>query len=320
MRLLDGAWRSVLTLSAFGLVASLLSLFVGLEGDPATRHFVLGQLRLPRVLIGLLVGATLGLVGAAFQTLFKNPLATPSTVGTTAGAALGALMALVLDLEGIGLLSAATVFAFGGALAATSVVVVVATTGRARMGEVLLAGIAVSLAAGAIGQALHVLADKDSLFAAAHWALGQLPQVGYDRVILATAPCALCAAVLLARRRALGVMLLGEDWARSMGVDTWRVRLEVLAAGCLGVAACVALCGPVAFVGLLVPHLVRNVAHPRPSRLLLLSWVGGAGFLVLADLLARSVLRDRELPVGVLTSALGAPALLFIVLRQRRTT
>lgn len=305
---------------AFAAGATVLSLYTGLEGDAATRQFLLSELRIPRALIGLLVGATLGLVGAAFQTLFKNPLATPSTVGTTAGAALGALAALVLGWEGIGLLSAATVFAFGGALAATSVVVAVAASGRARMGEVLLAGIAVTLAAGAIGQALHVLADRNSLFAAAHWALGQLPQVGYDRVLLASGPCLVSAALLLARRRSLGVMLLGEDWARSMGVDTKRVRLEVLLSGCLGVAACVALCGPVAFVGLLVPHLVRAISGAQPARLLLLSWIVGAGFLVMADLLARSILPDRELPVGVLTSALGAPALLVVVLRRRDAT
>ncbi len=146
-----------------------------------TRDFVLFQLRIPRLVVGFFVGSTLAIVGAAFQTLFQNPLATPSTVGTTAGATLGSLLALVLGLSSDGMLSAVSLFAFIGALVASFLVMAVASTARARVEEILLAGIAVTLAAGALSQGLHTIGDANALFAAAQWSLGQLPQVGFER-------------------------------------------------------------------------------------------------------------------------------------------
>lgn len=287
------------------------------EIPQASRDFVFYQLRLPRLLIGFLIGSTLSLVGAAFQTLFQNPLATPSTLGTTAGAALGALLSLVLGLRGTALLPAATVFAFVGASAASFLVLSVATRRRARMEDILLAGIAVTLGTGAISQGLHAVADAGTLFAAAQWSLGQLPQVGYDRVLLLFLPALICAAAVLSQSRALVALSLGEEWARSVGVSTTRVRYIVLLASCLGVGASVALAGPIAFVGLLVPHLVRlGISGDRPS-FLALSWFAGGSFLVVSDAIARLLLVDRELPVGVLTAGLGAPALFILVLRKR---
>lgn len=303
---------TLVTLLAAGCAVMLGAPLEGTEGS-----FILWQLRVPRMLAGLLVGATLGLVGAAFQSLFHNPLATPSTVGTTAGAALGALAALVFGLGGGWQLSATTLFAFGGALSASLVVAMTASSGRARMNDVLLAGIAVTLAAGAASQAIHAIADAPSLFAAAMWSLGQLPQVGYDRIAVLLPFTVVSALVVLARARALAVLTLGEDWAATQGVPVRRVRLEVLVAGSLGVAACVALCGPIAFVGLLVPHVVRRLLDPAPRHLLALSWIGGAGFLASCDAIARVLVPGRELPVGVLTAALGAPTLFLLVLRRR---
>jgi ABC-type Fe3+-siderophore transport system permease subunit len=301
------------------LVTALLagvSVALGAPLDGPEGQFVLWQLRLPRALAGLLVGATLGIVGAAFQLLFHNPLAEPSTVGTTAGAALGALAALVFGLTGAWQLSAATLAAFVGALGASFVVAGAASSGRARMNDVLLVGIAVTLAAGAASQAIHAVADTPALFAAAMWSLGQLPQVGYDRVALLAPFGLICATVLMSRSRALAVLALSEDWAATQGVSVRRVRLEVLLAGSLGVAACVALCGPIAFVGLLVPHLVRRLLQPPARQLLPLSWVVGAGFLVTCDAIARVLIAGRELPVGVLTAALGAPTLFALVVRR----
>lgn len=299
-------------------LAGALHLFWDLPRVSTTaRQFVLSELRAPRLLIGFIVGSTLGLVGAAFQSLFRNPLATPSTVGTTAGAALGALFALTFGLKGTSLLPAATACAFLGALGATSLVLSVASSARARLEEVLLAGIAITLGAGAVAQGLHAIADEGALFAAAQWSLGQLPQVGYDRVLLLSGPAVICAVTILSQSRALFALGLGEDWAKSVGVDTGRLRLILLLGGCLGVGASVALCGPIAFVGLLVPHLVRLSLGSEQSRILPLSWLSGGVFLVLCDLLAREVLPQSELPVGVLTAALGSPALFLLVLRKR---
>jgi iron complex transport system permease protein len=308
-------------------VTALVALFAVLHGlpEPAaagsadTRAFVLWELRVPRVLLGLLVGSTLGLVGASFQTLFQNPLAAPSTLGTTAGATVGALGAVTLGLEGLGFLSSAALFAFVGATVASLFVLAVASSGRARIEGVLLAGIAVTLAAGALSQALHSLADAPQLFAAAQWSLGQLPQVGYDRVAFAALPCLAASAVLLSLGRALLAMSLGEAWAQSMGVSTARVRRLTVLAGCAGVGVVVALAGPIAFVGLVVPHAVRPLTRGNGRWLFPLSWIGGAGFLVTADLLARTILPGRELPVGALTATIGAPLLFLVILgRQER--
>lgn len=281
-----------------------------------TRHFVLTQLRLPRLLIGFFVGATLALVGAAFQTLFQNPLATPSTVGTTAGATLGALLALVFGLEGDGLLPAVSLFAFLGALAASTLVMSIAGRAQARVEEILLAGIAVTLAAGAISQGLHAVADANALFAATQWSLGQLPQVGFERLRLLLLPCLVCLIIVLSQRRGLAALSLGEDWAKSVGVETQKLRVLVIVGGCIGVGTAVALCGPIAFVGLLVPHLVRRCLGREKIAFLPLSWFVGGVFLSACDSLARVLLPDRELPVGVITASLGAPALFLLILKK----
>jgi len=309
--------RILLTLLVV-LAVALAAVFIGPGFSGAQGEFVLWQLRVPRVLAGVLVGSTLGLVGAAFQALFQNDLATPSTVGTTAGATLGALLALVFGgAVGTSFLPLATVFAFLGAVLASLAVAVVAMRGYARIGDVLLAGIAITLASSALSQGVQSVADMRALFAATQWALGQLPQLGYGGVRF-LAPLVLVSTLLvLSQSRPLQVLSLGEDLAHAQGVHVRRVRLVVLLGGALGVAGCVAWCGPIAFVGLIVPHIVRLTTGPQLRTLLPLSGVVGAGFLVACDTLARVVWSERELPVGVLTATLGAPVLFMLVLRKR---
>ncbi len=305
------------------VLASLLlavgSLWVGPSVEGPTGQFVLYQLRLPRLLVGALVGATLSISGAAFQAVFNSALATPSTVGTTAGATLGALLALAFDLGGgvlgVSLLTAA---AFGGALLTTLTVAGLGASGRLSKNDILLAGIAVTLAAGALATGIQYASDARALVAAAQWSLGQLPQVGYRGVLLLAPFAAVTGALLLALGRPLSNLALGDDLARVQGVNVPRLRFWVLLGASLGVAACVAWCGPIAFVGLIVPHVVRLLVGPSLRTLLPLSFFGGATFLVLCDALARVLLPGRELPVGVVTAALGAPTLVFLVSRPRR--
>lgn len=294
------------------------AVFIGPSFDGAQGEFVLWQLRVPRVLAGVLVGGTLGLVGAAFQALFQNDLATPSTVGTTAGATLGALVALVFNWgPGASFLPVATLFAFVGAALASLAVALVALRGYARMSDVLLAGIAITLASSALSQGVQSVADMRALFAATQWALGQLPQLGYGGVQFLAPLVIVSVLLVLSQTRPLQVLSLGEELAHAQGVHVRRVRLVVLLGGALGVAGCVAWCGPIAFVGLIVPHLVRLTTGPQLRTLLPLSGVAGAGFLVTCDTLARVVWSERELPVGVLTATLGAPLLFVLVLRKR---
>ncbi len=289
--------------------------WVGPTPGAEVAEFVIWQLRMPRVAIGAAVGATLGVVGATFQALFGNPLATPSTTGTTAGAALGALVALVLlptapRVVLVGL-------AFIGALAVAVPVAALAARRAARLEDVLLAGVALTLAAGAITTGLQVNADDASTRRAVLWSLGSLAQVGYDGLAWLMPFCAVAIVGSVSQVRSLDALAAGEARAFSQGVDVARVRVWLLGVGALGVAACVAWCGPIAFVGLVVPHLVRLSVGATRRRLVPLSGVVGAAFLVACDTVARSAIPGRDLPVGVLTAAIGAPMLVALVLRRR---
>jgi ABC-type Fe3+-siderophore transport system permease subunit len=303
----------LVTLAVF-LVALTPLVGGGLDSEHA--GLILWQLRVPRMLMGVLVGGTLSVVGAAYQLVFGNPLATPSTVGTTAGAVLGALAALVLGVPSLTGIPVVALAAFAGALTASLIVSSLAASGRAHLHDVLLAGIAISLAAGALSAGLQYTADMGARFAAIQWSLGHLPQVGYRGIAVILPFVVVTWAVLLGSIRGLRTLTGGEALARTQGVDVARLRVLVLGGGALGVAATVAWCGPIAFVGLVVPHLVRLLLGHSPRVLLPASIVFGATFLVLCDLLARVVLPGREVPVGVITAALGAPALLALLIHR----
>ncbi len=292
--------------------------WVGGPLDGPQADFILRQLRVPRVLLGVLVGSTLGLTGAAYQALFDNPLAAPSTVGTTAGAALGALAALVLLPPAV---SAATptltAAAFAGALIVTAAITAVASSGRASTEDILLAGIALTLASGALSTGLQVQADAAATMRAVRWGLGTLSLVGYTGVVVLLPFALITHVLLLGQVSALEALVAGSDRAQSQGVDVVRTRTLVLGGGALGVAAVVAWCGPIAFVGLIVPHIVRRTLGAARRVLLPMSAVVGAAFLVGADALARGLSPGNDLPVGVLTAAIGAPTLIALVLDRR---
>jgi ABC-type Fe3+-siderophore transport system permease subunit len=307
----------VLLVSIACLIIVAVSPFIGASLDGDESRFILTQLRVPRSLLGAIVGGSLGLCGAAYQALFDNPLATPSTVGTTAGAALGALAVLVLLPGGQMGLPAVAIAAFIGALAVTFAIAAIAASGRASMNDVLLAGIAITLATGAITTGLQFQADMASTFEAVRWSLGHLSQVGYRGVLMISPIALICGAVLLSQIRALESMLGGEDRAHAQGVDIRRTRTTCLAFGAVGVGACVAWCGPIAFVGLIVPHMVRLSLGASRRILLPMSALVGAAFLVACDSLARVALPGQDLPVGVVTATIGAPLLVFLVTRRR---
>ena len=257
--------------------------FIGGELPEESASFIIWELRVPRVLVAALVGGCLSLVGACYQTIFHNPLAAPSTVGTTAGAVLGVLVALVvlpsgwLASSGLPLHAVA---AFVGAMLVSLFVAAIARNTKARVNDVLLAGIAVSLAAGALSAGLQYSADESRTYAAVQWTLGYLPQVGYRGVLLLTCFVLPVSVVLLMQTRSLEALLGGEERASTQGVDVAAVRSMVIIVGALGVAAGVAWCGPIAFVGLIVPHIARIWTGVQRRRLLPLSLIFGAAFLV----------------------------------------
>jgi iron complex transport system permease protein len=288
----------------------------------ARQALVLTGIRLPRVLLGMLVGAGLAVSGAAMQGLFRNPLADPGLIGVSSGAALGAVTVIVLGASlstalGAVLLPGA---AFLGGAVATVVVYRLATSGgRTSVATMLLAGIALNALAGAGTGVLTFVADDAQLRDLTFWTLGSLGGATWSALAV-LAPCILAcvlAAPLLARP--LNVMLLGEQEAAHLGIDAQRVKRVVVAGAALCVGAAVAVSGIIGFVGLVVPHLLRLAVGPDHRTLLPGSALLGAALLVAADLLARTVVAPAELPLGIVTALVGGPFFLWLLLRQKTT-
>lgn len=273
------------------------------------------ELRLPRILAAILVGASLAVAGGVFQSLLRNPLADPYVLGTSSGAALGAAVAILLPISGAAWeLGGVQLAAFVGALAAVGLVWRVAGigSGEERIASVLLVGYAVaSLLAAALS--LVMLISGANLRAIFSFLLGGLDGVTWPRLAAAIIPLALATALLSIRGRPLAALLLGDEGALHLGVDVRRERRISVALASLATAAAVALAGLIGFVGLVVPHLVRLVVGPDPRAVLPLSAIGGGLLLLLAD----SVARTLGVPVGVITALIGAPFLLWLLHRSR---
>ena len=276
---------------------------------------IVWQIRLPRVVLGGLVGAMLAGGGAAFQGVFRNPLADPYLLGVAAGAGLGATAVIVAGRQLSQLLPLA---AFAGAVGAVTLTYVVgATVGRqGATASIVLAGVAVAALLTAIQTFLQQQHAPD-LQVVYGWILGSLTVATWSDVVLILPYVAISAVVLIAHRRLLDVLRVGEEEADSLGVRSSRVRITVVAAATLGTAAAVAVSGLIGFVGIIVPHTVRMTTNASYRVVMPVSMIGGAAFLILADIAARTVLSPSEIPIGVVTAFVGAPFFLF-VLRSRR--
>jgi len=274
--------------------------------------------RLPRALLGALAGGALGLSGAAFQAILRNPLATPFTLGVASAGSLGAVVVVSLGLViSFGPFSSIQLGALAGA--AIDVVLVSALARRTRSGTVgslLLAGITVSLVAAALMMLLRYLSSPFRLAEMDRWLMGGLDVTGYDPAAGTLPILVLGLAAILIHIRAIDQLSLGTRMAAARGVDVATVQRDVFIGGSLATAAVVAAAGPIGFVGLIVPHAVRRVA-PRDHRIILpVSFFGAGAFLVLADTVARVAVAPAELPVGVLTAAIGGPLFLWILSRS----
>jgi iron complex transport system permease protein len=276
---------------------------------------VLLELRLPRALLALVYGATLGAAGAAIQALFANPLASPDLTGTTSGAAFGAVVTAYL----LGF-SAPLALSFGsiaGALGA--LVLLLALAGRkAETATLLLSGLAISALAGALTTLALALAPSPFAFYDAYdWLMGSLVDRSLSQAAFAAIP-ALASVVLLARMRpGLDALTLGEEVAQSLGHDISRMRLWIVCLTAIGVGACVAICGAIGFIGLVAPIFARRLTQGRPGRAILPAAFIGALLLLAADLVVRTAPLSRTLPIGVVTALLGAPFFLWLVAHMR---
>ena len=299
--------------------ASLWAWVVG-AGDAQTQ-LIIESLRLPRALVAAGVGALLAVCGCAAQGLFRNPLADPSLIGVTAGASAGASLVIVcLDFNQWGWLglSLVSVGAFVGAVLVVLCVYRLATrAGFTSVATMLLAGVACSYLAGSLLNALEFIADNQRLRQLSLWRMGGLDGADLYSVLLVLLVLLCIYVALYCEHRALNALLLGESEARYLGLDVARVKRRVIVCIAAGVGVAVAVAGAIAFVGLVVPHMVRLLIGPNHKYLLPLSACMGAVLLVVADTLARTLLAPTELPVGLLTAVLGAPVFLSL-LRKRQ--
>lgn len=318
MVILVAAWG--LTLLLAPLLGSQAISFHELVNNDPTASTIFWQLRMPRVLLGLLAGGALAAAGLSYQTLFRNELAEPYTLGVSVGAALGAVLAIrFLESASLGGLPWIGVGSFFGATSASAVVFGLANRRRdTGSSTLLLAGIAVSLSCGAMILLVQYLSDFTQTFRMVRWTMGGLAVVGY-REVLWLAPWVLAgAAALLWLRWDLNLLISGEELAASRGVNLVRLRLQVLAVNSLMVGALVAVTGPIGFVGLMVPHILRRWFGHDHLVLLPACLLAGGAFLTLCDAAARVVLAPAELPVGILTALLGGPFFLWLILFDRR--
>jgi iron complex transport system permease protein len=301
-----------------GSVLRALGIDTALAPDDPIVESTLWVVRFPRIALGLAVGAALAVAGAVMQAIFGNPLAEPGVVGVSSGAALGAAIAIAAGVTALGNWSIA-VFAFAGSLLATLLVYLVSrSNGRTEVVTLLLTGIAVNAIAGAGLALVQFLADTSSREQIVFWQLGSLAGARWPEVTIVAVVCiaGLVAAASLGHRYDL--LSLGERNARHLGVNVEALRMGSIVLVALLTGVAVAFCGIIAFVGLVVPHIIRMAIGPRHRGLIIASAFGGGALLIYADLLARTIIPGADLPIGILTSLVGGPFFFFLLARQRR--
>ncbi|HWJ74013.1 MAG TPA: iron ABC transporter permease [Kaistia sp.] len=298
-----------------------------LAGRPAadtTERIVLVDIRLPRLLLGALVGAALAIAGAMLQGLFRNPLADPGLVGVSSGAGLGAVLvivtggAMLASLPAIATIGALPIAAFLGGFATTIILYAIATRrGRTSVATMLLAGIALGAFAGAITSFLVYRATDAQLRELTFWTMGSLAGATWLKLAIAAPPILAVLALSPLIARGLDALVLGEAEARHLGIDVEKLKSLIVFAVAVVVGVSVAFTGVIGFVGIVVPHLLRLAIGPEHRTLLPASALLGAGLLIGADIVCRMVVAPAELPIGIVTAIIGAPFFVSILLRRR---
>ena len=302
-------------------VAGIVLAPTGLDIAPytVTEELVVEQLRLPRIIVAALVGMALGVAGATMQGLFRNPMADPGIIGVSAGGAAAAVLSIALGVSRWFFL-ALPMFAFIGSMGAAFLVYGIALAGgRFSMPTLLLAGVAVSAFLGAIISAVLVLVPSNvALREILFWLAGGLDSRSWEHVRLSAPMILGGSGLIFLLARDLNVLMLGDDDARSMGIRVGLIRPVLIIAASMVTGVAVAVSGTIAFVGLVVPHMLRLIVGPDHRVLIPLSAIGGALFLVIADTFARTIIQPAELRVGIITSLVGAPFFIFLLIRNKR--
>jgi len=315
--LLAGVALGAVPVAPAEVVAAISRALRGVNGGLADTLIV--GVRLPRVVLAALVGASLAAAGCIYQSLFRNPLADPYILGVSSGAGLGAVIALAATAGATAArYGAVPLAAFAGALLTMLLVTRLASwSGRLDAASLLLAGVAVSYTLAALTSFVMVFA-REQMAAVVFWMMGGLGAASWPYVAVIASMFLIGVAVALSITRELNLMLLGDERAGQLGLSVDRFKLFALAVASLLTAAAVAVAGLIGFVGLMVPHMVRLVLGPDHRVLLPASLLGGATFLVLADLVARTILAPVEIPVGIVTAVVGGPFFVWLLVRGER--
>lgn len=303
-----------IVLSKMPLVGGTISL----EGISSEAVTIVTQVRLPRIILAAFVGMSLAASGVVYQGIFRNPMADPFVLGVSSGAAVGATLVIVSGTSFVlGPVSGISLGAFLGAVLAAGFVFNLARVGnKIPVVTLLLSGIAVNFFLSAI-ISLIMSMNQDQIEGIINWTMGSVSAASWAKVKLTLVPMSAGLALMLVHTRELNAFALGEDGARSLGIDTERVRLRLLVISSLVTASAVAVSGIVGFVGLVIPHVVRMISGPSHKRLMPFSILVGAIFLVVSDTLARVLVAPSELPLGVVTALFGAPYFLHLLYKSK---
>ncbi len=289
------------------------------KSDSTLYNSIILYVRLPRVIVALLVGMNLAAAGVAVQAVFRNPMASPGIIGISSGASLGALICIVLGLH-VASLYYIPLFASGFALISAFIVYRVASRGSSgHIIRLILVGIAISMLIRSVIQLILSAVDEQKIAQYVFWSMGSLADRRWEHVTMLLVPTLLCLIYLVFRASDLNMLLLGESEAKTMGYDVKRGKRAFLIASSVATAISVSVSGMITFVGLVIPHIVRMAVGSDNRKLMILSIISGGIFLVICDLIARTVISPAEMSVGIITSLVGAPILLYLIEKRMRT-
>lgn len=309
-------------LDIFKIVGSnipFIKRYISVDHISDSARTIIWNIRVPRVLLGVLVGASLSMAGAAFQGLLQNPMADPYVIGISSGAALGASIAIVFNIGFIipGI-SSITIFAFAGALVAVTLVYNIARTrNKVPVHTLLLAGVAIGQFFTAIMSFLMVIHDK-AMTKIIYWTLGSLAGKGWAPVIRVSIPLILSMIIINFFARDLNIMITGEESAKSLGVNLERTKKYILLLGTLITSISVSISGIIGFVGLIIPHIVRLLLGPDHRILLPASALLGGVFMIFTDTIARTIISPVEIPVGIITALFGGPFFIYLLIIRKK--
>lgn len=297
---------------------TMLILLKKSDGIKSTHIYIIKNLRIPRTLCAIFVGMALSLSGAVFQAIFKNPMADPYILGISSGAAcgvtLGVITSLINFIPGVW---GTPLFSFLGAMLTSIIIYLISDRLRSGTLTLLLSGIAINFLLSAV-MSLMMYFNRNALEEIVYWNMGSFAVSSYEKILVIAPIIIICIIFILKYHKELDILLIGEDQAKSMGVEVKKTTAILLALATLLTSSAVALSGIIGFIGLIIPHVVRIIFGPSHKRLLPISLIFGAFFALLADTFGRSVLTNAEIPISIITAILGAPYFIYLLKKQKR--